>query len=445
MGERRVIPASEILEKIERGEPVEYDGVIVEGDLDISGLNLPTEHVDITDFEKTLWLSDELKLVSSQITITNSEIQGEVNFRNARFKEPINFIGAKFGGDTAFGKAKFTGDTAFGEAKFTGDAYFGEAKFGGSTDFGDAEFTGRGANFLGAKFTGDANFGGAKFGGDADFWGAKFDGDADFLKATFSGDANFVGATFGGGANFVGAKFGGDSNFGGAKFGGDADFGVAKFDGDAIFWVTEFDKRLQLNGFKCDRLYITWDSIKNKLDYDRSVYLTLVKNFKALEQFDDADNCYYQYRQESKARKKWNRNNQIDWSKLSDWFGYLVCGYGVKLHPMILSVTGIAFGFTFLYKLLPESYGGIAESGPSTVTMEALNNSTLLLTFSSGDGTFSPTWGECLYFSFTALTGSTPNGLYPEGLLKYAVIAESVLGYLFLALFVVVLARKIIR
>lgn len=32
--ERRVVPASEILAKIERGEAVEYDDVIIEGDLD---------------------------------------------------------------------------------------------------------------------------------------------------------------------------------------------------------------------------------------------------------------------------------------------------------------------------------------------------------------------------------------------------------------------------
>ncbi|OPY57292.1 MAG: hypothetical protein A4E51_00075 [Methanosaeta sp. PtaU1.Bin055] len=31
--QRPVIPASEILAKIKRGEPVEYDGVIIEGDL----------------------------------------------------------------------------------------------------------------------------------------------------------------------------------------------------------------------------------------------------------------------------------------------------------------------------------------------------------------------------------------------------------------------------
>jgi|GEM_PF-4220997 len=37
--ERRVVRAEEILGKIERGEPVEYEDVVVEGDLDLSKLN----------------------------------------------------------------------------------------------------------------------------------------------------------------------------------------------------------------------------------------------------------------------------------------------------------------------------------------------------------------------------------------------------------------------
>ena len=46
---RPLVPASEILAKIERGEPVEYDGVIIEGDLDLSGVDPLTEHAERTD------------------------------------------------------------------------------------------------------------------------------------------------------------------------------------------------------------------------------------------------------------------------------------------------------------------------------------------------------------------------------------------------------------
>jgi len=48
---REVVLASEILAAIERGEPVDYDGVIVEGDLDLSGMIFGS-----VDFQNTIWL-----------------------------------------------------------------------------------------------------------------------------------------------------------------------------------------------------------------------------------------------------------------------------------------------------------------------------------------------------------------------------------------------------
>jgi hypothetical protein len=80
---------------------------------------------------------------------------------------------------------------------------------------------------------------------------------------------------------------------------------------------------------------------------------------------------------------------------------------------------------------------------PSQIAVISLNNSTLLYTFSPSET--SPSFRECLYFSAISLTGSTPVGLSPVGAWKYAVMFEGVLGYLFLALFIVVLARKLIR
>jgi len=67
----------------------------------------------------------------------------------------------------------------------------------------------------------------------------------------------------------------------------------------------------------------------------------------------------------------------------------------------------------------------------------------MLYTFSPS-GTL-PSFWECLYFSAVSLAGGTPVGLSPVGVWKYAVMFESVLGYLLLAPFIVVLARKLIR
>ena len=75
--------------------------------------------------------------------------------------------------------------------------------------------------------------------------------------------------------------------------------------------------------------------------------------------------------------------------------------------------------------------------------MISLNNSTLLFTFVPSET--SPSFLECLYFSALSFVGGAPVGPSPVGGWKYAVMFESVLGYLLLALFIVVLARKLIR
>jgi len=412
--QRPVIPASEILAKIKRGEDVEYDGVIVEGDLDISGLELPTAHVDRTEHEnRAFGVSNELKVISSQIMITDSEIRGKVIFSNIRFLGIIKFTGAKFGDVASFNGAEFSGEANFWSAQFSSDAHFDETRFSGN------------ASFVGAEFGGLAIFEGAEFSGKADFWWAQFSNFVTFRHAQFTNNAHFPNAQFSNYADFRHAQF--DDN---------ATFTYAQFSDYADFRGSEFDKSLILNDMKLVRLYVSWNSIRNNLDYDGPAYQALIKNFKVIEQFDDADDCYYQYRKESQALKKWYDEKGFNWSKLLDWVGFVSCGYGVRLGPIFFWVLGSFLGFASLYKLLPQSYGGVAESGPSTVTMETMNNSTLLLTFSSGDGAISPSWGECLYFSFTALTGGTPNGLHPVGLCKYAVMIEGVLGYLFLALFV---------
>lgn len=186
---RPIVPASEIMAKIERGEPVKYDGVIVEGDLDISGLDLPTKHVERSESEiKYVGLAEEVNLVTSSVSISDSEIQGDVNFSNAIFQEAVNFRGTNFTELSSFLGSSFTG--------------------GGEADFALAEFGGGNADFRETKFSGGAaSFGGAKFsGGDVYFESAVFSGRfVNFMSAVFSGgDVYFYDASFNGDATSMG-------------------------------------------------------------------------------------------------------------------------------------------------------------------------------------------------------------------------------------------------
>ncbi|MCX6676703.1 MAG: hypothetical protein NTU95_01995 [Methanothrix sp.] len=50
-----MVAAEEILKKIKMGQPVEYDGVTIVGDLDISKLELPKVSVARTYEEKNIF------------------------------------------------------------------------------------------------------------------------------------------------------------------------------------------------------------------------------------------------------------------------------------------------------------------------------------------------------------------------------------------------------
>jgi hypothetical protein len=51
IGYSRVVQASEVLAKIENQTPVEYNNVIIEGELDLSKLNLLTKPAEISAFD----------------------------------------------------------------------------------------------------------------------------------------------------------------------------------------------------------------------------------------------------------------------------------------------------------------------------------------------------------------------------------------------------------
>ena len=296
--------------------------------------------------------------------------------------------------------------------------------------------------FWGTRFNGYINFDYTEFGrpfmsfmlvhiaGIARFSSACFKGGANFLDTTFEGNAIFIGSQFHAGASFEKSQFDGDAYFINVRFEGDAKFSNVRFGKYIDFTAAKFQKNLDLNGsnickmklhsnFKSDsiislaasdfnRLDVRWHWIKDHISYDGATYLALVKNFKDLELFEDADDCYYQYRDLSRnLNNKINKNGKIK-TKLYDTISLISCGYGVR--PGYTLAWILIFIYIFWVIFLGCS-GSILES---------------------------------VYFSIASLIGATPDGL-PAGAWKYAVVAEGLFGYLFLALFIVVLARKLIR
>lgn len=431
------VHASEILEQIEKGEPVKYDHVIIVGDLDLSRLELDrgSDGLDAPDLKGK-------KLVKSPIQIRNSEIQGQVNFSESIFLESIDFANTKFHGGVFFFDAVFEGYANFRDTYFDEEAYFGGAIFNERAYFYGAQFN-RYTNFMESKFDKRADFKYSRFQDFIEFQEAVFEEDARFWGAKFAKDAKFMNVEFDQDAEFWGARFGGDANFAGSNFARYAYFNdnpssrltSAKFnkslilDSAAIYkmWLDKVDfdekSRISLNNSDFNQLIVRWDAIKDHLNCDGAAYLALIENFKNLEYFGDADDCYYQYRQNSQSRKSW-----WDRSKYFDIFSWASCGYGVRYYHTILSGLGVILFFGL--------YLSSKSEGAGFDKVELKQKFT-----------------ESLSFSAIVLI-SAPSDWYPFGKEKYAelikryiylAIFERLIGYGLLVLLIGVLSRLMIR
>lgn len=276
---RRIVWASEILGKIKNGEPVEYDGVLIKGDLDLSKLGLDTVNVKWDPLRANFLNLDKIDLyiIKSTITITKSKIDGKVNLAKAIFLKNVNFNNTCFYGKTDFRLSRFIESALFMRAKFINEFadfqltefYMSGGLFLYAVSFSNTEFR-AGAAFNGGKFEGETNFSHTEFRKSATFISTKFNGTANFHRGKFiECDANFSGAIFGDIGKFTYTEFEGNVNFGNLDYNG---FGLvtsirAEFKNAAIFWGSKFGKEkaenVSNNSHKTSRFNGTkfWDVV----------------------------------------------------------------------------------------------------------------------------------------------------------------------------------------
>jgi uncharacterized protein YjbI with pentapeptide repeats len=270
-----------------------------------------------------------------------AKFYGETSFNNAEIDNGY-FSESEFHGDTYFNYLKNSNAINFPSAIFHRDFYFQDSKIN-VTNFKEAQFVGdasfqsgeikRLAKFEKAKFIKDAHFYGVNFSGDeAIFIEAGFSRDADFDKAKFlANSTNFAGAEFGkdgGLAKFKGANFANnvtfldsifhkDAYFSKAKFfGAHTNFDNADFEEDAFFEDISIRGLISLTKTKYKDIYIRFNDIANKLDYNDEAYLKLIKNFNDQALFYDADKLYYEYRTKYRA-KGWDSSNANERTNLT--------------------------------------------------------------------------------------------------------------------------------
>ena len=334
-----MIKAEEILEKIEKGKPVEYENVIIYGDLDLHRLDLP--------FNKA-----KEKIVKSIIKIEYSVIKGDVFFDHASFSGLVDFDGTSFTQAAIFSGSHFHEDAGFSDAQFQ-----------------------REANFTRSHFAVDANFSRAKF-NDADFGRAMFD------KFFYLTNAKVYTLNL----------------------------------SDAVF---PEGSSIHLKDFNFSRIVVRWNIIKDHIPFNGSVYLTLTRNFRNLEQYEDQDNCYYQYRKEKQAL------SHKFVPKLFDYLAWVSCGYGVRPSHTILLSLAIILLFAGIFWT-----GGALQ--PDSTNVHSLTKVSI-------------SQSDAFYFSSMEFLGKTPlNFSIIEGYEVLTVI-ETLLGWLLMALFLVTLSRVMLR
>jgi len=122
-----MIKADEILAKIEDGKPVEYENIIIYGDLDLHRLDLPLN-------------KNKRKIIKSIIKIEYSTIKGDVFFDRSSFSQLVDFDGTVFTKAANFSDSHFHEDAGFSESQFQGEANFSRAHFGTEANFSRARF-----------------------------------------------------------------------------------------------------------------------------------------------------------------------------------------------------------------------------------------------------------------------------------------------------------------
>ena len=158
-----VISANDLLTKIEHGEPIECDHVVINGDLDIRNLDLEKDEKGFL-------------IINSAITIRYFLICGTVYLTKGIFKENVDFLGSIFGSDAYFYESKligsvfqqsiFNGIANFRDTEFISNAYFSEAIFYSDANFYYSQFDGR-AFFNWCQLLDDLNFSGSRVKGDS--------------------------------------------------------------------------------------------------------------------------------------------------------------------------------------------------------------------------------------------------------------------------------------
>jgi len=450
--------AGNILKQIEEGESVNLNDVIIEGDLDLKKLENLSIISSIRICNSTIngTIDFQNKILENEFYIYDTIIKDKANFRGTQFNEDINvkrsrfyknidFRGSKFKGNASFWESQFNRTADFSDSTFRDHASFWHDQFRGYTSFFESQFN-KTIDFSRSSFNEYSDFTGSHFNGSADFrWSlfcnetlfthAKFNDIANFSKSQFKADANFKSSLFNHIADFNNAQFSGNIDFKGSRFNDIVDLSQSRFDKAVFFGDSDFLGSLILTRATFGHFDIYWTHSNRLICDDGPTYLALIKNFKDLEQFEAADDVYYQYRE-------WRYSRNSGWSKVIDYLACLSCGYGIRPMRPISCAIIILFLFGFIYKFYRMARS--VNAGTNQSLMISLAFSTVAL-FSLPRELY-PYGDECyLKFIRQGINLKLMGRSIRIPLVQSLVFCERLIGWILLILFINSLSRVMIR
>jgi hypothetical protein len=224
------VEAKDILKSIDEGKAVDYRGVDIVGDLDLTSIQDREPDKDnrrSRNSTDVYWYH-----VRSPLSFVDCTFKGDViayfhddrknETHNAVFHEDVSFRGCSFSKVSAFKYSKFHKAADFSKTSYRKEALFKYTKF--STE----------VSFAGSTFTDDANFKYTEFPRHAGFMEVEFHDLANFKYTEFPRGVSFKDAVFQGDANFKYTKFSEPFDFEGTEFEDSVDFKYTKLEGKSF-------------------------------------------------------------------------------------------------------------------------------------------------------------------------------------------------------------------
>lgn len=221
------VNAKDILKSINDGKAVNYKGVEIVGDLDLTKIQDKVPDKDnkrSRNSTKVYWYHVRTPLSFVDCTFKDDVIayyhdDKKKETHNAVFHADVSFEGCKFQGMSEFKYSKFHKGADFAKTTYQEEALFKYADFSTEVSFSNSVFTDN-ADFKYTTFPENVDFGDVEFQDNANFKYTEFPRGVSFKNAIFQDDANFKYT-----------KFYEPFDFDGTEFGDDVDFKYTKLEG----------------------------------------------------------------------------------------------------------------------------------------------------------------------------------------------------------------------